>query len=52
MKRIFSICALLIAACPLSSWAEWTGDSSIDYYSDEVVSGFHVGQFKLGTYFA
>lgn len=52
MKRIVSICALLIAACPLSSWAEWTGYSSIDYYSDEVVSDFHVGQFKLGTYFA
>ncbi|HFJ2070525.1 TPA: subtilase family AB5 toxin binding subunit [Salmonella enterica] len=51
MKKIVSVCALLIAACPLSSWAEWTGDSSVVYYSDEVISGFHVGQFKIGTYF-
>ncbi|HIH1547779.1 TPA: subtilase family AB5 toxin binding subunit [Salmonella enterica] len=51
MKKIVSICALLIAACPLSSWAEWTGDSSIGYCSDEVISDFHVGQFNLGTYF-
>ncbi|ELM1620611.1 TPA: hypothetical protein N2F56_003294 [Salmonella enterica] len=38
MKKIVSVCALLIAACPLSSWAEWTEDSSINYYSDEVIS--------------
>ncbi|HFH0415328.1 TPA: subtilase family AB5 toxin binding subunit [Salmonella enterica] len=51
MKKIVSVCALLIAACPLSSWAEWTGDSSIDYYSDEVISGFHVGQYHSSAYF-
>lgn len=51
MKKIFSVCALLITACPLSSWAEWTGDSSINYYSDEVISDFHVGQFNRSAYF-
>ncbi|EBS8368386.1 subtilase cytotoxin subunit B [Salmonella enterica subsp. diarizonae serovar 50:z:-] len=57
MKKIVSLCALLIAACPLSSWAEsiiqeWTGDSSIvDYYSDEVISDFHVGQYHGSAYF-
>ncbi|HEC7070415.1 TPA: subtilase cytotoxin subunit B [Salmonella enterica subsp. enterica serovar Saintpaul] len=51
MKKLVSVCALLIAACPLSSWAQWTGDSSIGYFSDEVISGFHVGQFNIGTYF-
>ncbi|MEW9028375.1 subtilase family AB5 toxin binding subunit [Salmonella enterica] len=51
MKKIFSVCALLITAWPLSSWAEWTGDSSINYYSDEVISDFHVGQFNRSAYF-
>ncbi|EKO0247359.1 subtilase cytotoxin subunit B [Salmonella enterica] len=51
MKKIFSVCALLITACPLSSWAEWTGDSSINYYSDEVISDFHVGQYHSSAYF-
>ncbi|EAM9431741.1 subtilase cytotoxin subunit B [Salmonella enterica subsp. diarizonae] len=51
MKKIVSVCALLIAACPLSSWAEWTGDSSINYYSDEVISDFHVGQYHSSAYF-
>ncbi|ECH9490475.1 subtilase cytotoxin subunit B [Salmonella enterica subsp. enterica] len=51
MKKIVSVCALLIAACPLSSWADWTGDSSISYYSDEVISDFHVGQYNSSAYF-
>ncbi|ENZ1851209.1 TPA: subtilase family AB5 toxin binding subunit [Salmonella enterica] len=51
MKKIFSVCALLIAAFPWSSWAEWTGDSSINYYSDEVITGFHVGQYNSSEYF-
>ncbi|EOI6842021.1 subtilase family AB5 toxin binding subunit [Salmonella enterica] len=51
MKKIFSVCALLIAACPWSSWAEWTGDSSINYYSDEVITDFHVGQYNSSEYF-
>ncbi|HFW5233129.1 TPA: subtilase family AB5 toxin binding subunit [Salmonella enterica subsp. diarizonae serovar 50:k:z35] len=51
MKKIFSVCALLITAWPLSSWAEWTGDSSINYYSDEVISDFHVGQYHSSAYF-
>ncbi|ECS6415566.1 subtilase cytotoxin subunit B [Salmonella enterica subsp. diarizonae serovar 50:r:z] len=53
MKKIVSVCALLITACPLSSWAEWTGDSSIGvvYYSDEVISDFHVGQYHSSAYF-
>ncbi|EDI6983372.1 subtilase cytotoxin subunit B [Salmonella enterica] len=51
MKKIFSVCALLIAACPWSSWAKWTGDSSINYYSDEVITGFHVGQYHGSEYF-
>ncbi|HCL5345601.1 TPA: subtilase cytotoxin subunit B [Salmonella enterica] len=40
-----------VAVCPLSSWAEWTGDSSVNYYSDEVISDFHVGQFNRSAYF-
>lgn len=32
MKKIVSVCALLIAVCPLNSWAEWTGDSSKSPY--------------------
>lgn len=51
MKKIVSVCVLLIAACPLSSWAEWTGDSDIGYYSDMVISGFHVGQYRSSAYF-
>lgn len=51
MKRIVSVCAFLIAVCPLRTWAEWTGDSSVNYYSDEIVSDFHVGQFNRSAYF-
>ncbi|ECG8589180.1 subtilase cytotoxin subunit B [Salmonella enterica subsp. salamae] len=50
MKKVISLCALL-AVCPLRSWAEWTGDSSINYFSDEVISDFHVGQFYSSAYF-
>ncbi|EDV9437087.1 subtilase cytotoxin subunit B [Salmonella enterica subsp. enterica] len=51
MKKIVSACFLLIAACPLSSWAEWTGDSSVDYYSDRVISDLHFGQYLSRPYF-
>lgn len=41
MKKIFSFCALLITAWPLSSWAEWTGDSSINIMK-KITSGLCV----------
>lgn len=45
MKKIVSVCALLlIAASPLSLWAEWTGDKGIGYYKNSVIKGLHFGQ--------
>ncbi|EBN8630137.1 subtilase cytotoxin subunit B [Salmonella enterica subsp. enterica serovar Johannesburg] len=31
--------------------AEWTGDKTNAYYSDEVISELHVGQIDTGPYF-
>ncbi|ECG8589179.1 subtilase cytotoxin subunit B [Salmonella enterica subsp. salamae] len=51
MKKITPVCALLGLVCSFNAHAEWTGDSTNGYYSDEVISELHVGQIDNGPYF-
>ncbi|ECC8924059.1 subtilase cytotoxin subunit B [Salmonella bongori] len=51
MNKIVPVCTLLSLACPFCASAEWTGDSSNAYYSDEIISEFHVGQIDTSPYF-
>ncbi|ECC8732226.1 TPA: subtilase cytotoxin subunit B [Salmonella bongori] len=51
MNKIVPVCTLLSLACSFYASAEWTGDSSNAYYSDEIISEFHVGQIDTSPYF-
>ncbi|EAM7585875.1 subtilase cytotoxin subunit B [Salmonella enterica subsp. enterica] len=42
---------LLILIYSFNASAEWTGDKTNAYYSDEVISELHVGQIDTGPYF-
>ncbi|ECS3158300.1 subtilase cytotoxin subunit B [Salmonella enterica subsp. enterica serovar Johannesburg] len=51
INKFVPVCTLLILIYSFNASAEWTGDKTNAYYSDEVISELHVGQIDTGPYF-
>ncbi|EHT2588175.1 subtilase cytotoxin subunit B [Salmonella enterica] len=51
MNKFVPVYTLLILIYSFNASAEWTGDKTNAYYSDEVISELHVGQIDTGPYF-
>ncbi|MBA3111423.1 subtilase cytotoxin subunit B [Salmonella enterica] len=51
MNKFVPVYTLLILICSFKASAEWTGDNTNAYYSDEVISEVHVGQIDTSPYF-
>ncbi|EFR6810149.1 subtilase cytotoxin subunit B [Salmonella enterica] len=51
INKFVPVYTLLILIYSFNASAEWTGDKTNAYYSDEVISELHVGQIDTGPYF-
>lgn len=51
MNKFVSVYTLLILIYSFNASAEWTGDNTNAYYSDEIISELHVGQIDTSPYF-
>ncbi|HIA0881267.1 TPA: typhoid-like toxin S-CDT binding subunit PltB [Salmonella enterica subsp. enterica] len=51
INKFVPVYTLLIIIYSFNASAEWTGDNTNAYYSDEVISELHVGQIDTGPYF-
>ncbi|MCQ7076994.1 subtilase family AB5 toxin binding subunit, partial [Salmonella enterica] len=51
MNKFVPVYTLLILIYSFNASAEWTGDNTNAYYSDEVISELHVGQIDTSPYF-
>ncbi|EMY1264207.1 subtilase cytotoxin subunit B [Salmonella enterica] len=51
INKFVPVYTLLILICSFNASAEWTGDKTNAYYSDEVISELHVGQIDTSPYF-
>ncbi|EIL1354338.1 subtilase cytotoxin subunit B [Salmonella enterica subsp. enterica serovar Enteritidis] len=51
MNKFVPVYTLLILIYSFKASAEWTGDNTNVYYSDEVISEVHVGQIDTSPYF-
>lgn len=51
MNKFVPVYTLLILIYSFYASAEWTGDNTNAYYSDEVISELHVGQIDTSPYF-
>lgn len=51
INKFEPVYTLLILIYSFNASAEWTGDKTNAYYSDEVISELHVGQIDTGPYF-
>ncbi|EAB9898033.1 subtilase cytotoxin subunit B [Salmonella enterica subsp. enterica] len=51
INKFVPVYTLLILLYSFNASAEWTGDKTNAYYSDEVISELHVGQIDTSPYF-
>ncbi|EAZ2978526.1 subtilase cytotoxin subunit B [Salmonella enterica] len=51
INKFVPVYTLLILIYSFNASAEWTGDKTNTYYSDEVISEIHVGQIDTSPYF-
>lgn len=51
INKFVPVYTLLILIYSFNASAEWTGDKTNAYYSDEVISELHVGQIDTSPYF-
>lgn len=51
INKFVPVYTLLILIYSFNASAEWTGDNTNAYYSDEVISELHVGQIDTSPYF-
>ncbi|EJX2225366.1 subtilase cytotoxin subunit B [Salmonella enterica] len=51
INKFVPVYTLLILIYSFNASAEWTGDKTNVYYSDEVISELHVGQIDTSPYF-
>ncbi|EBF2915923.1 subtilase cytotoxin subunit B [Salmonella enterica] len=51
MNKFVPVYTLLILIYSFNASAEWTGDNTNAYYSNEVISELHVGQIDTSPYF-
>lgn len=51
INKFVPVYTLLIIIYSFNASAEWTGDNTNAYYSDEVISELHVGQIDTSPYF-
>ncbi|EFV5039191.1 subtilase cytotoxin subunit B [Salmonella enterica] len=51
INKFVPVYTLLILLYSFNASAEWTGDKTNAYYSDEVISEIHVGQIDTSPYF-
>lgn len=51
INKFVPVYTLLILIYSFNASAEWTGDKTNAYYSDEVISEIHVGQIDTSPYF-
>ncbi|ECO0171217.1 subtilase cytotoxin subunit B [Salmonella enterica subsp. enterica serovar Typhimurium] len=51
INKFVPVYTLLILIYSFNASAEWTGDNTNAYYSDEAISELHVGQIDTSPYF-